>query len=674
MAPGTGAEAVSFEPVEPTLLVIIAADDAAGVGGIDRWRPTLRCLAMAAPITPLSIAIVGQNLSADDLVHLVWDEASAVTVTVHCVAAADGVTAAINRLIDEHVDQQSGPVAICTEPVLLSADSFPPALQLISGDVRVSAVSPWCNFASYLSFPHRNAPSSHQMGLPLDEAEITGRLRAGPAVPAAPIPVIPGPLTIIGGAAWLAVGPLDVAPAGGLVTSLIDWGLRSQRRGLQCLLDSSTFVTRPFDLSTPSTHPLDLAAPRAWLSDRNGSFPALFEATRSTAANPLARAHRLSRSKVMGLRVLIDASCLGPHETGTQVHIISLIDALTARDDIADIGVSIPGHVPVYARRTFESTKVWPYIAPDGSFPDTSEADIVHRPFQPDRPLPSANWRSVASAVCITVQDLIAYRIGDYHSSAEQWLTYRRNFAEALGEADVLTTLSQDVVDALSQEALVRDLSAVHAAPCGTDHLRGDEAARTPAAFLHPDLAATPFIVCIGTNYAHKNRDLAVRAWQHLAERGHPHRLVLAGAAVPYGSSRIAEERARGLDTDGIVSLLDISSEERNWLLRHAAALIYPTSAEGFGLVPFEAARFGTPTVAVRFGPLEELNPTPPVSAESWDPAHFADAVERLIADPTLAARQVAHVLASGAPITWSAYAERLVHIYRLALASAQTR
>ena len=42
-----------------------------------------------------------------------------------------------------------------------------------------------------------------------------------------------------------------------------------------------------------------------------------------------------ARAKIRGLRILIDASCLGPTETGTQVQTLALIDALVRRDDVA---------------------------------------------------------------------------------------------------------------------------------------------------------------------------------------------------------------------------------------------------------------------------------------------------------------------------------------------------
>ena len=104
--------------------------------------------------------------------------------------------------------------------------------------------------------------------------------------------------------------------------------------------------------------------------------------------------------------------------------------------------------------------------------------------------------------------------------------------------------------------------------------------------------------------------------------------------------------------------LPDLPSAERNWLMRHADLVLYPSSAEGFGLVPYEAARFGTPTLFTRFGPLQELAPDIPVAADDWSPDALAEAADSLLSDPALARVQVESCLAAGTKYTWAATAE----------------
>ena len=124
------------------------------------------------------------------------------------------------------------------------------------------------------------------------------------------------------------------------------------------------------------------------------------------------------------------------------------------------------------------------------------------------------------------------------------------------------------------------------------------------------------------------------------------------------------------LDSD-VYLLPDLPSAERNWLMRHADLVLYPSSAEGFGLVPYEAARFGTPTLFTRFGPLQELAPDIPVAAEDWSPDTLAAAADALLRDPAQARAQVDTCLAAGAKYTWAITADRLTDLYRHVMALA---
>ena len=104
---------------------------------------------------------------------------------------------------------------------------------------------------------------------------------------------------------------------------------------------------------------------------------------------------------------------------------------------------------------------------------------------------------------------------------------------------------------------------------------------------------------------------------------------------------RASTRRLRGQPDLPVYVVPDVSSEERNWLLRHASVVLYLTSAEGFGLVPHEAAAFGTPTVFVPFGPLGERFPDLPAAPADWSLEELAKATDMLLRDPALARQQI---------------------------------
>ena len=116
--------------------------------------------------------------------------------------------------------------------------------------------------------------------------------------------------------------------------------------------------------------------------------------------------------------------------------------------------------------------------------------------------------------------------------------------------------------------------------------------------------------------------------------------LVMAGFHLHHGSSFDHELSGAGRHSRHVLRMGPVTRPEKTWLLRHADAVLYPTSSEGFGLVPFEAAALGVPTAFVRFGPLRET--LPGVGACSgWQLDAFADHVLNLIADPSAQLSQI---------------------------------
>jgi glycosyltransferase involved in cell wall biosynthesis len=385
--------------------------------------------------------------------------------------------------------------------------------------------------------------------------------------------------------------------------------------------------------------------------------------------SPLSIAHTASAAKIRGLRVLLDGTCLGPKEMGTQVHLLALLESLTERADVRSVCIAIPGPVPGYAEKALGHAKVQTIVSSVADFSGVERGDVLHRSFQPDRPLPLEQWRAVADRIVITLQDLIGFEIGAYFQDGRDWSNYRTIVRTASRQADGVTVISHDSGRQVKRNQISIAPDRLFVVPCGTDHLVGDEPAVIPAELVDRGLIAGSFLLAIGANYSHKNRDLAIRTWKELRRRGYSQQLILVGAAVPMGSSRWEESAALGFDpVEDVISLPDVDSAGRNWLLRHADVVIYPTSAEGFGLVPFEAARFGTPTVMVNFGPMAETSPDNPVTAASWSPSAMADAAEALLLSPSNSAAQVAETLKAGVNYTWRQMGADLVEVYRKVL------
>jgi glycosyltransferase involved in cell wall biosynthesis len=535
----------------------------------------------------------------------------------------------------------------------------------------VATVSFLSNDAAFLSFPNRNLPVERPPE-GRDEVSITRQLRSRkPFEPPVPIPMATGASVLVSSVALGVVGPFEDGPSGEFSAALADFCFRGRQRGFVDLLETTSFCSRPSDIAVRSRRAPTLdgltGADSEWIRGRHPEAHAIVQDEVTDRESPLGLVVNSARAKVMGLRVLIDGTILGPHEMGTQVTTVAMIEALAARDDVREVCVALPGPIPAYARQVLTSSKVRV-----GSPADFDRVDIAHRPFQPNEGFDAGHWREHAERVVVTVHDLISFHIGTYSGDPGAWRRYRQAMRESLRHVDGVIVVSEDVGRQLQLHRMPAPAERVFVVANGTEHLTGDESARQPDELFARGFAAGEFLLCLGTNYTHKNRDLAIRAFQELRRRGHDLALVLAGPSVPWGSSRVLE--ARAYPGDGIFVLAEVTSTERNWLVRHAGLILYATSAEGFGLVPYEAARFGTPTVNVGFGPLIEVGGDPPVLARDWEPQSLADAAEALLLDPALARRQVASCLKAGAAYTWGDASERLVEAYRTLLARPPVR
>ena len=146
---------------------------------------------------------------------------------------------------------------------------------------------------------------------------------------------------------------------------------------------------------------------------------------------------------------------------------------------------------------------------------------------------------------------------------------------------------------------------------------------------------------------------------------------MLAGPTPPHGNS-IAREaefllRIPELRPD-VVVLGSITEAEKRWLYRHAALVLYPSTVEGFGLVPFEAAQHGVPTLATRRGSLDEVLPADIPVLDGFEVSDGADRAWKLLHDSTAAKALTCALQERSRSFTWDLTAQRLIGLFHEAL------
>ena len=378
----------------------------------------------------------------------------------------------------------------------------------------------------------------------------------------------------------------------------------------------------------------------------------------------LGRSIDRARMTLCGLSVTIDGRSLTAKVGGTQTYAIELILALAREPDL-EVRVLVAPDLSARASEAFASTPGIELLTYEQALAGAPLSDVAHRPQQVFTPDDMVLLRLVGRRVVVGQQDLIAYHNPGYHPDADIWQAYRRTTRLALAGADQVVFFSEHA----RRDALGEDLVAAgraHVVGIGADALAPDGPLGDPPGAL---LADEPFLLCLGADYAHKNRPVAIELLGALRELGWRGQLVLCGARVPHGSSREREAELLARDPELARLVLDLGPVDeaaKRWLYANARALVYPTLYEGFGLIPLEAARAGLPCLFAAQASLAELAPEA-ATLVPWDPSASAHVVLPLLSDGP--ARE-AHLgkLASHTVPSWTQAAGALRAVYEQAL------
>jgi glycosyltransferase involved in cell wall biosynthesis len=358
----------------------------------------------------------------------------------------------------------------------------------------------------------------------------------------------------------------------------------------------------------------------------------------------------------------IEAEWLIGTESGAQVAAVELVRELATRPEIARIVLlSNSGVVPGRLAGPKVSGLSWTAALASGR----PAVDILHRPYQPGADVDFRRYLQVGTCVAITVLDQIAYDNPAYHESAWWQRRYQQAFDEQVCLADCVFAISGYVGTRLERQYEGRLAGPVRSIPLGTDHLQAQPA--VDVATVGAAVAALQgqrYLLVLGNDFEHKNRDFAVKVFAEMCDRGYDGQLVMAGFHLDGGSTYGHELSGAGRHTARVVRLGSVPNADKVWLLQNAQAVLYPTSAEGFGLVPFEAASLGTPTAFVRFGPLLETLPNVD-ACDGWQVRPFADHVFRLLEHPD---RQLDQIRAAGKQLTWRTHVDQVLAGYRFML------
>lgn len=381
------------------------------------------------------------------------------------------------------------------------------------------------------------------------------------------------------------------------------------------------------------------------------------------------------------MRVGIDLTALLPEPTGVDVALKGLVHALAAIDHEDRYTV----FVNYEDRRLFAGALGRNFtVAPLGLrarvarlgfqqilLPAAARAlglDVLHSPSF-IMPMVRGPQRHV-----LTIHDMTSFSLPEYHIPLRRSAPYRRAVLASIRRADLVTTPSRFVRDAVLRH--VPDLAPerVRVVPWGiADDFRPRPEAEARRVLAHLGLP-WPYVLFVGAIQPRKNLRGLLAAYGRLVGDGDiAEHLVLAGPlAWDYADVTAA---CGATDLAGRVHLTGfVDPADLPWLYAGARLFAYCSFEEGFGFPPLEAMACGVPTVASRSSALGENLEGAAELVPADAPEVLALAMRRLLTDERAHARLRALGPERAARFRWRETAARMRECYAVPSGDAGQR
>lgn len=531
----------------------------------------------------------------------------------------------------------------------------------------VATATPLTNSGTIVSVPYRNKPAETFVGgQSVEEVDALIRkhsLRLYPTVP-----------TAVGHCVYFRRSALDVAgyfdpafaPGYG---EEVDFSQRAVMAGFCHVVADDLFVYHKGSRSFGSRRQKLREAHEHLIRERYPWYrewtTQVAHGTRDSFGWALGRA----QAALTGYRLAIDITKIGftGPVTGTQVYILELIYALARNSHRnAHISLIISDNVSQSVLLGVEKFVDEVLYISDLQNPGLPSFHLVHRPFQIRTLEELAFLRAIAERVVISQLDFLAFSNPFYATSLREWREYRDVTRSAFNVADGIVFLTQEVAKEAPHWGLWLDPNRICIIPPGVDHQLTLPLTAPPLDLGR--LPPPPFVLMLGTSFSHKNRLYALKVLKRLVSKyGWDGKLVFAGPTPSAGGSEAAEIlflQDHPEIKPRVCYLGPVTPEKKAWLLQKASLLLYPSTGEGFGLVPFEAAAVGTPALTVRTSALTEVLGNEVIYLENFDPEKGAATVWSFLSDPEARLKQVQALQRRMKVFTWEKAAARAWKFY----------
>lgn len=288
------------------------------------------------------------------------------------------------------------------------------------------------------------------------------------------------------------------------------------------------------------------------------------------------------------------------------------------------------------------------------------KVDVCHSPYLPPS---QVGWTPSCGAIrVVTVHDLLPLTHPQFFPGGDDKLL--RRVIE-----DIRDGAAAHCVSAFTRAELVRQLpeaaerAFVVPLAARSEHFyrRGAEAVAALRAKLN---LKSPYLLCVGTVDPRKNLELVFEAFEHIRRERKDVQLVVTGATARNAPAletllcRYPATRA------GCVVTGFLADAELPVLYSGAAAVLFPSLAEGFGLPALEAMSCGAPLLVSHACSLPEVVGSGGLILDPHQPSAWAEAALALLASDAERSKLSLAGLERSREFSWDASATALTAAY----------
>lgn len=226
---------------------------------------------------------------------------------------------------------------------------------------------------------------------------------------------------------------------------------------------------------------------------------------------------------------------------------------------------------------------------------------------------------------------------------------------DTLARTDRILTVSEFVKQEIQNLLGVREerISVVYNAPSFTEK---------PTDFCviaHKYAINQPYLLYVGNLEPRKNLPRLLEAFARLKKAGFPHKLVLAGGGG-WRRGELEKTLAKLTCREDVIFPGYVTDGEKQSLYEHAAAFVFPSLYEGFGIPPLEAMACGCPVICSNAASLPEVVGSAALLVPPEDEQVLFEAIARVLEDTSYAQSLVRASREQVKKFSWQLSAKKL--------------